>query len=65
MRFVVDAKTGRRTNDSPAVVVNRMSWRRLAETLRDAGHVKSTEELTHFVVSDDGIELRFTTKGKS
>lgn len=64
MRFVVDAVTGQRTSDDPAVTRNRMSWARLAETLKASGDVRHHERLTHFIVDeDDGLQLCYETKG--
>lgn len=63
--FVVDANSGAPATMAEAqasVTRNSMSWRRLAESLRESGQVAPYEELTHLIIGADGIQLCFKMK---
>lgn len=59
MRTVISLETGRPAiaDDSPSGVAGFIGWVRLAATLQRAGEVRPSESVTHFAVTDRGLEF--------
>lgn len=60
--LIVDVEKGRiGTPDGrvPSGSGTLIGWQRLAQALQASGDVRPSETLTHFIVTDAGLELRF------
>jgi hypothetical protein len=50
------------TTEAPEGVAGFISWRRMAEVLRSDGETDTAETLTHFKVTDRGLQYYVTRK---
>lgn len=58
--IMIDAKTNEVITERQYGVMGFISFRRLAETLENCGEIREGSEITHFMITDCGIEYRLS-----
>lgn len=56
--MIIDVKKNEVISERPYGVMGFTSFYRLAQTLQDCGEVRKDSEITHFIITDRGIEYR-------
>lgn len=62
MKFAFDLRTNRLTGDVHSGAMGQISWRRLAETFREAGEITDKEQIVIFEASEFGLRFIVTDR---